>query len=1506
MNDFVLELAAFGVALFCFVDCMRNRPGLYLPLKKGWTNRLKDQHFVYLALLITMLISSLSCVFEVSIENHYIPGSVWALYLINQLYFIFHTALALMFALYIIDITGALKDKGRTFFALFLTPLGIGEFIILINPFTKLLYWVGDDLVYHRGPLMLAIYIIALFYVAFGVSYCIRYRNVISALDRSGSFVLTFIAIVGILVQGVFSLNIELFFESIAFLGFMLLLEVGHSETKGGRSEKMSKSFIIVIALIFFTVVSMNINLIYHAGTDQSGRIGEVQLNSLRGELQHTISDSESYLLRYSMGLEQLLNESADLDRIEQYVRKQRDYYSDLTNGVCINAYAASEKWNVMPDFDMPEGYDPLERVWYTGAKKHPGAVFITEPYIDADTGALCYTFSNLLSDGKTVVAMDYSLESVQDVVVRMSYNGDQMSMIVTDDGTIVGCSETGYQGEALSKVMPEYMDAFERVSASMEHRSFNTRINGRNTIIFSSVTDNGWKLILAVDYASYFEAIKNQMIMLAAIDLLMVAVIIIFYMISVNNQIRAENTLISTENFISGLSEDLRDPLNEIMRISDSYLKQGSDDEALRSISIAGSRLKEKMDNLFSYSSILKRDAEAGDDLSKKRRSISSASVKFIRRGITIILIAALLVGLALSVVTTIRWGSERISRENDSYGSEVELWMQKQVSILGMFSDVIAAEPGVLDDYDRMVKWLDDIAENYSEMTFAYMANPYSEHTIIMNNGWEPGEDSDFKVEERQWYIDTLNSADGLSVSAPYYDAQTGLYCITFSKIVYSKSGDSYGVFAIDCLMDKLIDVLDDSYSSDSYAFLVDPDGTIINHPFKDYEISETNNVNIEDTEYAEAYHKGSVFAMRDHDGRLVSCDAKKGKESGFTVVVVQGWWSIYGAVLLVGIIFLIMIVLSIVAVKHLIRRFTIWQESANRNLVEAVETAVAAEKAKSRFLAQMSHEIRTPINAVLGMNEMILRESDDPSIRDYSGNIRAAGRTLLALINSILDFSKIEEGKMEIVPVRYDTATMIEGMINSVSKRAVDKGLNLNTHIDRNLPSSMYGDDMRISQVTVNLLTNAVKYTQEGSVDFYIDGTRVDDEHIKLRITVKDTGIGIKEEDIDKLFESFTRLEEKRNRNIEGTGLGMGIVNGLLKMMGSHLEVESVYGKGSSFSFEVTQSIVDDSPVGDYEEKAREALEKPDEDKYLYAPDAKLLVVDDNDLNLKVISNLLKLNGIVPDTVMSGQEALDKLKDNEYDLVMLDHMMPQMDGIETLKNARESKLIPDDCAVIALTANAVVGARETYISAGFDDYLSKPVEVAALENTLGKYLPDYKVTYKSRSDNKKPAKVKDKAPVKEAPVESKAAPVKDIKAEPVKAYEVSPVRDTKAAEDTKKVSVTVYDSMVLRTKDGLRLYAGDEGFYRGLLRDYADSYTDRKALLEEALDAGDMGAYAEEVHTLKRLSQALGALEVAAAASGLEKAAKEGDISSVRSAHPKMLDKFKRAAEYIDTMK
>ncbi len=1455
MNEIILEISAFGIALFCFVDCLRNRKELYLPVRKGLINKLKDQHFVYLCLLVTLMVSALSSVLEVSMEKYFSFKSAPVLNLLNQIYFVFHTLLSLMFAFYVINMTNALKERGKTFFYIFISPLVLAELMIITNPITRILFYVDENMVYQRGSCMWVLYVVAVFYVLYGIGFLMKNVGKISGLDRASTFILMSIAVIGIVIQGVFSITVELFFESIGFLGFMLLLEVRDGTERGVYKGKMNKSFILVIALIFLTVIAMNINLIYHAGTDQSGKIGETQINNLKGELQQTISDSESQLLRFSMGLEQLINENATFEEKEAYINEQKVYYYDVSAGACINVYASAADWGVFPDFDMPPEYHPVERVWYIGARKHPGEVFISEPYIDANTGILCYTFSYILSDGETVTAMDYTLGRVQDIVERMAGDDDdQFAMIVTDDGTIVGCSEDEYQGEVLETVMPGYKDVFERVKASNEHRSFNTKIDGRNRIVFGSETSNGWKLILVVDHSAFYADITKRMIMLGAIDLLMVAVIIVFYMVSVNNQQRAEDTLASTKRFIASLSEDLRDPLNEIMRISDSYGNQSESAAAFSDISSAGGRLKEKLDNLFSYSNILKSGSEAEETERRNKRIKGTASSRFIRNSVTGILLVAMFLGLAMFTATTSRWGSARISREADRYGNEVTLWMQQKQSILRMFADVIAADPSVLDDYDQAVKWLDEVAKNYSEMTFAYMANPYNkEHAIIMNNGWVP--DPDYKVEERQWYIDTERSGDGYSISAPYFDAQTGLYCITFSRTVYSSDGEFLGIFAIDCLLDKLIDVLDDSYNDKSYAFMVDQDGIIINHPNKAYEISDVGGTNIQDTEYTDVYYKGDVFWMKDYDGRIVTCCAQKSTLSGFTVIVVQSWWSIYGILMIVGLIFLLLIAGSIMAVISLISRFTSWQEEANAKLVKAADTAVAAEKAKSRFLAQMSHEIRTPINAVLGMNEMILRESEDESIRDYAGNIRSAGRNLLGLINTILDFSKIEEGKMEIIPVRYDTAAMLGNIINSVSQRAEDKGLIFDTHIDSDLPTAMYGDDMRVTQVVVNLLTNAVKYTKEGRVDLYISGKRNGEESVDLSMSVKDTGIGIREEDIGKLFDSFTRFEERRNRNIEGTGLGMAIVNRLLHMMDSSLEVESAYGEGSTFSFTVKQKIIDAAPIGDYEKKVKEAIEKKEDDKYLYAPDVAMLAVDDNDMNLKVINNLLKLNGIKPDKASSGAEALELLKKNKYDIVLLDHMMPQMDGIETLQKAKEEGLIKEGCPVIALTANAVVGAREKYLEAGFDDYLSKPVEVAALERMLEKHLPADKWTLRSRSKKEE-------------------------------------VTEEKHSDD-------------IDMQEGLKYCAGDESFYHELLRDYHDSYSQRLDELKEALAGSDMKNYAVKIHALKSVSKTIGAMGLSEKAAELEKAAKEGDTGIVKEKHPVFAAEYERIVTLIGNM-
>ncbi len=393
---------------------------------------------------------------------------------------------------------------------------------------------------------------------------------------------------------------------------------------------------------------------------------------------------------------------------------------------------------------------------------------------------------------------------------------------------------------------------------------------------------------------------------------------------------------------------------------------------------------------------------------------------------------------------------------------------------------------------------------------------------------------------------------------------------------------------------------------------------------------------------------------------------------------------------------------------------------------------EMADSASEAKSRFLANMSHEIRTPINAVLGMDEMILRESTEKPIRKYASDIMSAGKTLLSLINDILDLSKVEEGKMEIIPVQYDPASLVNDLVNMTADRAAKAGLKFNIRVDEHIPRILYGDEVRVRQCALNLLSNAVKYTEKGCVSLEITCAKKDDKMIGLTVTVSDTGIGMHKEDMDRLFSPYERLDEKRNRAVEGTGLGMAITRQILSLMDSSLDVKSEYGKGSEFSFTVDQGVVSWEEIGDYTKRYNGINDR--ETSYcemFHAPDARILVVDDTEINLTVIENLLKQTEIRIDTALSGRGALDLAAVNDYDVFFIDHMMSDMDGIETLKRLRQLDKNHDTPAV-ALTANAVSGARQMYINSGFNDYLSKPVEGVRLERMLLRLLPEEKIDH------------------------------------------------------------------------------------------------------------------------------------------------------------------------------
>lgn len=399
----------------------------------------------------------------------------------------------------------------------------------------------------------------------------------------------------------------------------------------------------------------------------------------------------------------------------------------------------------------------------------------------------------------------------------------------------------------------------------------------------------------------------------------------------------------------------------------------------------------------------------------------------------------------------------------------------------------------------------------------------------------------------------------------------------------------------------------------------------------------------------------------------------------------------------------------------------------QDKNEQLQADMETVRTEAAAKAAFISSVSHEIRTPINAILGMDEMILRETSEENIRHYAYTLRRAGKSLLGMINDILDYSKLDAGRLSIVPQEYYLADMINGSVDMIRSKAASKQLELKVDVRESIPRRLFGDDIRIKQIVTNLLSNAVKYTDSGSVSLNVDWSLQPDGNILLIVRVSDTGCGISEEDMSHIFDPFRRLEEDRNRNVEGTGLGLSIVQGLLKSMDSELKVESVYGEGSTFSFEVYQEVRDTTPVGRIDPNSIADEMENDRREQFTAKRASVLIVDDNVINLEVARGLLKRTLMRIETAGSGEEGLRRCRQRRFDIILMDHRMPGMSGIEALHRIREECPANAETPVIAMTANIESGLEEFYAGEGFAGYLTKPVSAGTLEGMIRKNLPD-----------------------------------------------------------------------------------------------------------------------------------------------------------------------------------
>lgn len=695
--------------------------------------------------------------------------------------------------------------------------------------------------------------------------------------------------------------------------------------------------------------------------------------------------------------------------------------------------------------------------------------------------------------------------------------------------------------------------------------------------------------------------------------------------------------------------------------------------------------------------------------------------------------------------------------------------------------------------------------------------------------------------------WYLDYINKGKEYELNIDADKDNNMSLAVFVNMEVRDNDGNFLGVCGVGTSIESLMDILSD-YENKFHLniSLVDDNGLIEVSTDRSKIENDTYDMSeIEGWDRSEIYYERtplkSVLAknMGNYEWNLVIEDNVPDKLNIFRIILPSMIIYVIGVVFMLG--------FSLIFGVHERHRSMALQESQQES-----ETAKAESYAKGRFLANMSHEIRTPINAVLGMDTMILRESKEPKIKEYAMIIQNSGNILLSLINDILDISKIESGKMEIVPEKYNFSILIADVMNMIGVKAKDKNLEVKLDVNNNLPSGLLGDEVRIKQIIVNLMNNAIKYTEKGSVTLKVDG-EVSDDTAKLFIAVRDTGIGIKEENIQKLFDDFVRVDESRNKHIEGTGLGLSIVERLLELMDSKLNVSSVYGEGSEFSFVIDQKITDSAPIGDIAMHLQKKAENYEYKSLFIAPDARVLVVDDNDVNRIVFTSLLKESRIQIDEAECGQKALDLVFNKTYDIIFLDHMMPDMDGIEVLKrikgNSNHSNI---DTPIIVLTANAIAGVREEYLQEGFNDYLSKPIIPEQLEKMIASLLPAEKMAVGEKSD----------------------------------------VRESEETELPITEGVD-WNYAKLHLSDNNILLKTLQNFVESI--DYeADNLSEiYRDLMAEEDSQEKLDLYRIKVHSMKSTSTLLGCVPIAGIAATLESAAKSGRMDLIKDITPYFID-------------
>ena len=1252
------------------------------------------------------------------------------------------------------------------------------------------------------------------------------------------------------------------------------------------------KNIIVTLLVIAFFVGILVVfyNMLYDEKRDNIITKGEASAYKTTTQFNEYLLTGRSALKMTSYTLDGMLKDNKTNAEILNFLHGQSDAILNTLdeNTTGMYGYINGEFLDGV-DWVPPDDFVATQRPWYIKAMENDGKITVVDPYLDAQTGDIMIALARSLSDGKSVVSFDLSLKMIQTITEEsVSENGSDLQFIVDSNGYVVSHSDKEEVGKEYSVGQGTLESAIMEKLGSSDTDSFEFYYTNSHYIVFATKLMDDWYCVSVKDATKVFEPLR----IILAVTIVAVIVVVLIISIIMMASSRRQLTMERMSKQLSATA-DIYVSMHEINFLTDTFSEvRNNKAEASAMIGETRTHCQEMIRAIMTkFSDESSREAVLDFvDFSKLNSRLSNRNTYTIEwlsadkkwrksRYIVSERTPTGMVARAMYLIEDI----DAEKRERDT-ALEIVKTMNEQISSVAniYFSmyDVdltnnsfreVKTHAAKLDDYvaqsvenaqQAAFDVIEKMASNSSKkemhkfIDFSTLderlkdSNTITEEFLSRDDLWCRARfvvskcSDDGNLEHVLWLVESIDEEkrkrDQLATAAETLNARissiANIYMTahelditndTFTEIksqvdiVHDLIGETR-THAQAMLLKVMENVTDESCIEDIRRF--------IDLSTLDRRMRRTDTITTEYLNKDKLWRRGRFVASKR--------DAK----------------------------------------RHLIR--VMWlsedidNEKKERNeLINASERAIAASEAKSSFLSNMSHEIRTPINAVLGMNEMILRECEDKNVLAYSESIRTAGNTLLGLVNDILDFSKIEAGKMEIIPVDYDLSSVINDLVNMIQTRADDKGLKLILKISTDVPKLLHGDEVRLKQIITNILTNAVKYTEEGSVTFSIGFEKIDNEpdDILLNVSVLDTGIGIKPEDMKKLFSEFDRIDEERNRKVEGTGLGMSITLRLLEMMGSTLEVESVYELGSKFSFRLKQKVVKWEELGDYATayKASLGTRKKYREKFR-APDAQVLVVDDTAMNLTVFESLLKKTAVKIDTASSGNEGLALSYDKKYDMIFLDHMMPEKDGIETLHELRSRSKDPNiNTPAICLTANAISGAREQYLAAGFDDYLTKPIDSAKLEEMLLQYLPKEKIQ------------------------DPGSETISDNNADDI---------DEMFDEDEQVLPEFLADISEIDTYAGLTNCGSVEG-YISALKTYAGMIYEHAAETEKFWQTGDLQNATIKIHAMKSTSRIIGAVDIGELAQELELAGKAGDSEKVGARIDELL---KRCRELGDRLK